>query len=317
MKLIYSTAFIAVMSIALSCNNAYKEEAKSPQLKTSNIEIAKVEESARGIVNESYEIAGDQAADSTAKQEPPGAGNPKKQPSLPQQYIDWDKKIIKNASINAEVKDYKSFYASLREKVKSVGGYIAQEEQNQSDYKIENSITIKVPVDQFDDALVKVTANTEKINERKVTSSDVTTEVVDTKSRMETKRQVRSRYLDLMKQAKNMEEILRVQSEINGVQEEIESAAGRIEYLGHASTFSTINMTFFQVLNVSAKDKDTPSFGAELADSFSVGWKWIRDLFIGIVAIWPLFFLVAFVVIMYKRTKLRKGKLDLIQTGKD
>ena len=114
-----------------------------------------------------------------------------------------------------------------------------------------------------------------------------------------------------------MEEILRVQSEINGVQEEIESAAGRIEYLGHASTFSTINMTFFQVLNVSAKDKDTPSFGTELADSFSVGWKWIRDLFIGIVAIWPLFFLVAFVVIMYKRTKLRKGKLDLTQAGKD
>jgi hypothetical protein len=33
--------------------------------------------------------------------------------------------------------------------------------------------------------------------------------------------------------AKNMEEILSVQSEINGIQEEIESAAGRIEYLGH------------------------------------------------------------------------------------
>jgi len=41
------------------------------------------------------------------------------------------------------------------------------------------------------------------------------------------------------------------------------------------------------------------------------------NLFIGIVAIWPLFFLVAFVVIMYKRTQLRKGKLDLTQAGKD
>jgi len=40
-------------------------------------------------------------------------------------------------------------------------------------------------------------------------------------------------------------------------------------------------------------------------------------LFIGIVAIWPLFFLVAFVVIMYKRTKLRKGKLDLTQKSRE
>ena len=42
---------------------------------------------------------------------------------------DWDKKIIKTASLNAEVKDYNSYYSSLREKIKSVGGYIAQEEQ--------------------------------------------------------------------------------------------------------------------------------------------------------------------------------------------
>jgi hypothetical protein len=83
------------------------------------------------------------------------------------------------------------------------------------------------------------------------------------------------------------------------------------------STFSTINLTLFQVLNVSAKDKDSPSFGTELAGSFSVGWKWIRDLFIGIVSIWPLFFLVAFVVIMYKRTKLRKGKLELKQQSSE
>ena len=317
MKLIYTTALIAVMSVVLSCNNTLKEDANSPQLKTSNNELAKVEEPARVALNESYAIAEDQAADSTAQQIPPGNDHQKQQPSTPKQSIDWDKKIIKNASINAEVKDYKAFYGALHEKVKSFGGYIAQEEQNQSDYKIENSLVIKVPVDQFDNAVVQLTVNTEKINEKKITSEDVTTEVFDTKSRMEAKRQVRLRYMDLLKQARNMDEILKVQNEINGIQEEIESGTGRIQYLSHASAYSTINLTYFQVLNVSAKDQGKPGFGTELANSFSVGWNWIRDLFIGIVAIWPLFFLVAFVVIMYKRTKLRKGKLDLTQAGKD
>lgn len=313
MKLIYCTAWIAVMSIALSCNS-YNNDAKSPKESAGKISTNKYESIAtpdqangNGFMNETFATTGDLAADTIPGQTPAGAGNPKKQTPL-QQNTDWDKKIIKIASVNAEVKDYKSFYASLHEKVKSVGGYIAQEEQGQSDYKIENSLVIKVPVDQFDNALMQLTANTEKINEKKITSDDVTTEVIDTKSRMEAKRQVRLRYLDLLKQAKNMEEILNVQNEINGVQEQIESAAGRIEYLSHASTFSTINMTYYQVLNVSAKDKDNPTFGTELASAFRVGWDWIRTLFIGLVSIWPLLFLLAFVVIMYRKTKVRKVK---------
>jgi hypothetical protein len=231
---------------------------------------------------------------------------PQKNP--PQQKIDWDKKIIKTASLNAEVRNYDSFYSSLREKVKNLGGYIAQEEQNQSDYKIENSLAIKVPVDQFDNALAELAAGAEKINERKITSQDVTAEFVDTKSRMEAKKQVRQRYIDLLKQAKNMEEILNVQSEINGVQEDIESAAGRINYLSHSSSFSTINLTFFQVLNISANDYSEPSFWAKISQSFKTGWQWAGNLIIGLVSIWPviLFFTGIWIIIKkYTRSKVK------------
>ena len=206
---------------------------------------------------------------------PPGEPEKKKQPSQSQPVPnpDWDKKIIKNASLNLEVKDYNSFYKSFREKVRSLGGYVAQEEQTQSEYKIENTLVIKVPVDQFDNALALLTNNVEKINERKVSSQDVTAEFVDTKSRIEAKKQIRQRYMDLLKQAKNMEEILNVQSEINGIQEEIESAAGRIEYLGHSSSFSTINLTYYQVLNSSAKESGKPSFVTKITDAFNVTFR--------------------------------------------
>jgi hypothetical protein len=303
MKIIYNAACIAVMSIVLSCNNFNNDKESPKQLASNN-----------GVMDITLEQKENMESDTIGEQIPAGTGD-RQQPPAPPQNTDWDKKIIKVASINAEVKDYKSYYGSLREKVKSVGGYIAQEEQNQSDYKIENSLVIKVPVDQFDNALVQLTANTERINEKKITSSDVTTEVIDTKSRMEAKRQVRLRYLDLLKQAKNMEEILHVQNEINGVQEQIESAAGRIEYLGHASTFSTINITYYQVLNVSAKNVDKPTFGTEVANAFSVGWFWIKSLFVGIVTLWPLLFLIAGAVIMYRRTKVHKVKQEIPQQG--
>lgn len=224
----------------------------------------------------------------------------------PQARTDWDKKIIKTASLNAEVKDYNGYYSSLREKVKSIGGYVAQEEQNQSEYKIENSLTIKVPVDQFDEALALLTTGTALINERKITSNDVTTEVVDTKSRMEAKKQVRERYIDLLKQAKNMSEILNVQTEINGIQEEIESATGRISYLNHASVFSTINFTFYQVLDVAAKEKQVPSVWKKIGSSFKNGWEWAIDFIVALITIWPVFLFswIAFLLIRrYTRSK--------------
>jgi Tfp pilus assembly protein PilZ len=250
-------------------------------------------------------------ADSTGTPPPPpGEPEKKKQPSQSQPVPnpDWDKKIIKNASLNLEVKDYKIFYSSFREKVRSLGGYVAQEEQTQSEYKIENTLTIKVPVDQFDNALTLLTSNVEKINERKISSQDVTSEFVDTKSRMEAKKQVRQRYMDLLKQAKNMEEILSVQSEINSIQEEIESAAGRIEYLGHSSAYSTINLTYYQVLNSSAKDNSKPSFGTKIINAFKTGSGWIVDLIIGLVSIWPLFLLTFILIIVYKKMKPIKPK---------
>jgi hypothetical protein len=247
----------------------------------------------------------------TIAQLPAGKPEDKKEQDQRQQAPnpDWDKKIIKTASLNLEVKDYKVFYSSMREKVRSLGGYVAQEEQSQSDYKIENTLVIKVPVDQFDNAVTQLTANVEKINERKVSSQDVTSEYIDTRSRIEAKKQVRLRYMDLLKQAKNMEEILSVQSEINGIQEEIESATGRIEYLGHSSSFSTITLTYYQVLNSSAKNNDAPpSLGAKIAAAFKTGWSWIVDLFVGLITIWPLCLLVFALIIVYKRTRPVKPK---------
>jgi len=60
---------------------------------------------------------------------------------------------------------------------------------------------------------------------------------------------MRLKYLEFLKQSKNMEEVLQVQNEINSIQEEIESTAGRVEFLSHQSFYSTINLTFYQPIN--------------------------------------------------------------------
>jgi hypothetical protein len=63
---------------------------------------------------------------------------------------------------------------------------------------------------------------------RKRSAAKMLPAVVDTRSRMEAKKQMRDRYLELLKQARNMKEILEVQQVINSIQEDIESGSGRV-----------------------------------------------------------------------------------------
>ena len=226
--------------------------------------------------------------------------------------VDWDKKIVKTATLNAEIKDYKTFSQQLSEKVKKYGGYISQEEQTQSDYKIENTVVIKVPVDQFESAINDLIRDASKINEKRITSEDVTRQLVDGNSRLEAKKQVRLRYLDLLKQAKNMEEILTVQNEINEIQEEIETVNGRINLLRHSSSLSTIHYSYYQVLDASAKGNspDDETYLTKVKTAFATGWYWIGEIFVGLLSIWPLLIMIILGIILY-----RKKQMPKIQAG--
>ena len=328
MRTIKPAAIVAVLLFILSCNQQANEKSPVQELaqksdKSGDNKLIPSDLSKEGtragtdaIDNEKEASKSNRFLNTTddegQQQEPGQVKDKQKQPPVTAKPAnpDWDKKIIKTASVNLEVEDYNKYYTSIREKVKSMGGYIAQEEQSQSDYKIENSMLIKVPVDQFDNAVVLLSGNVKKINERKITSQDVTAEVVDTRSRIEAKKQVRQRYMDMLGQAKNMQEILSVQSEINGIQEEIESATGRIEYLGHASVFSTINLTYYQVLNSAARDteKTDPSFGEKVKGAFKAGWEIVSNLFIVIITIWPLILGSFFAFLLYKKLRTQKPK---------
>jgi hypothetical protein len=242
-----------------------------------------------------------------AKQAPvPDPKEDKKSPASPAPKpvpVDWDKKIIKTAGMNMEVKDFKTFSAQTREISKKYGGYVAGEKQQESEYKIENSLTLKVPVAMFDDMVNELSQLPVKIISKQIGSEDVTTEMVDTKSRIEAKKQVRDKYMEFLKGSKNMEEVLQVQSEINGVQEQIETAAGRVNYLGHAAAYSTIHLTYYQVLDAKAAVDAAPGFSDKLGHAMGYGLDIIKALVLGVVTVWPLL-LIAFIVwFLYKRSK--------------
>lgn len=294
-----STALIAVAAFfCFACNN--KSELPSTQ------QLDRTTTADQQLNS----VADYPSADTSNQNQPIPGTDQKNQNDLPPKPVDWDKKIIKTAHLNAEVKDYQSFSNQLNEKVRKYGGYISQEEQLRSDYEIKSSIVIKVPVDEFENAVNDLTKDVLKLNEKHISSEDVTTQLVDGKSRLEAKKQVRLRYLDLLKQAKNMDEILTVQKEINDIQEEIEMVNGRINILNHSSAMSTIHLTFFQIIDPAAKNNTEKEAGFlnKLKAAFVNGWYWVGELFIGVISIWPLLMAIILGIWFFKKKQMPKIK---------
>jgi len=285
-KIIIPAALLLVV-LAIACNNASRPAALLDR---------KMETSGNGAFSaDSVKTAGNAGEGNIANQK----GEPKLSNSQ-----DWDKKIVRTADVSVEVKYFQRYTQRLHEKVKAAGGYIAQEEQGATGYKIENTVRIMVPVERFDETVMQLATDSDRLVNKKISSEDVTTEVIDTRSRLETKKEVRDRYLELLKQAHSVKDILAVQEEINGIQEDLDAAAGRIAYLSHAATYSTINLNFYQVLDPTVKNDAEPTFLRKIGDAFKDGWNWISLLVIGMVNLWPLLLTIMLVVMWLRRRRM-------------
>lgn len=230
-------------------------------------------------------------------------------------YVDWDKKIIKTATMRLEIKDFKKYNSHVHEIAKRYGAYIADEEQNLTDYTLENVMSIKVPVAQFDNLVNVLPADDAKVQERKISSDDVGSEMADTKSRLEAKKQVRQKYLEFLKQSKNMTEVLQVQNEINQIQEDIEAATGRMNFLSKQSAYSTINLSFYQPMQGYDAPADASSFLTRVTSSFKTGANWIKELVIGLIAVWPMVLLLAAGYFLWKKNRRNKLSAQKIKTA--
>ena len=114
------------------------------------------------------------------------------------------------------------------------------------------------------------------------------------------------RYAELMRTSKNMNDILVVEREINNMQEEIESANGRMNYLSHASVFSTIKVTCYQVLDKNASEENTNS-RTGFSDAFMTGWNGLKEIFLTLVTIWPLVILLVLAVVTIRRNVIKQS----------
>lgn len=226
--------------------------------------------------------------------------------------VDIEPKVIKTANVSIEVADY----LKSRQKVDSIvakhKGFVTNEAFQETDTQKSNSITIRVPAQNFDHLLSDIATIAKRVDYQNIYTQDVTEEYIDVKTRLENKQEVEKTYRKHLREAKNIEDILKIENKLAEIRSEIESAQGRLKYIDNQVNLSTLSLYLYQKLEYKYIPEQLPGFWQRVKEGFHWGWKGFLWFLILLVKLWPLWLVGAIayftVILIEKQIKSRKKK---------
>ena len=218
------------------------------------------------------------------------AAPPTNQPNpVPSKTIDTaiQRMLTKEGTLRWETGDVVKTHAAILEQAKTHNAYVSNDNQTRDDYQTTTRMELRIPSDKFDEFISGIEKDVTKFDEKRIEVLDVTEEYIDISARMKTKKELEQHYYDLLKQTKNVAEVLLVEEQLNTVRADIESAEGRLKYLKDKVNMSTLHLTFYETTSAPV------GFFGEIGKSFVSGWKGFLYFILGIISAWPIVLVVS------------------------
>ncbi|AZR73788.1 hypothetical protein BBF96_10560 [Anoxybacter fermentans] len=155
-----------------------------------------------------------------------------------------ERKIIKKASLQIEVKDIKEVDNVIIEIVENYGGFISGSRSWISEVNRYYSwYELRIPTDQFYQVISRV-EELGKVLSRSIRGEDVTEEYIDLETRLKNLKLQEERYRQLLIKAVKVDDILKIERELERVRSTIESLQGKLNYYDDKVSLSTIDVEF-------------------------------------------------------------------------
>ena len=216
-----------------------------------------------------------------------------------------EQKIIKEGNLRYETKDLKATYNQIIVVSKKYNAFIQSDEEGKDYNELYRNLIVRLPSKNFDAFLSEISTGVDYFDRKEISSKDVTAEYIDTEARLKAKKTLEARYLELLKKATKVAEILEIEKELSVIREEIESKEGQLKYLQNKVSLSTLTINFYKTV---ANSQDaTVSFGSKMWNAIQSGWNGISAFFIGLLHIWP-FIVILVAVILYIRKRIASKK---------
>ena len=211
------------------------------------------------------------------------------------------RKLIKEANISIETKEYDEFISNLEKEIKIFGGYIQKSEISGSgDYRNRYAeIVVRIPADRLDgftnqvSALGNILSKTENVQ-------DVTMDYVDIESRIKALKTQQESLLELMKKSGSLSDILAIQKELTEVQYQLESYESKLRTYDNLIAYGTVTMHIYEV------QRETPTsnlsmweeIGINLSENLNQIGSTARSMFIWFVSSSPYILILVIVALI-------------------
>jgi hypothetical protein len=231
-----------------------------------------------------------------------------------------DRKLIRTIGIDAETEDLTALQDSLTSQIGALGGYVeAKNLRNGSHYggyvRRTLSMTVRIPADKVDSFVNQVAEKTNVVSSVE-TVDDVTLQYVDTESHVKALETEQERLLELLEQAKDLEDILKIEDRLTSVRYELERYASYLRTLENKVTYATVNLTITEVKEYTPVVEEEPTMWQRIATGFArsikdIG-KGLKEFFIWVVVnspyllIWGAIGTVAVIVLRKRKAKKQK-----------
>lgn len=209
-------------------------------------------------------------------------------------------KIIKHGRLQFETTNLDQTSQQIYNAAKKLKAQIQSDREEKEYNTVYRDITLRVLNENFEQLVNEVSAGVGYFDHKNISSQDVTEQYIDLEARLKAKKELENRYLELLKKANKISEILEIEKELSTLREEIESQEGQFNYLKNRIALSTLEIRFYMK---TPNNKIVQSYGSKMWHSIKSGLDLISSFFLGLLYIWPFLILIVALLYYFKRRK--------------
>lgn len=191
--------------------------------------------------------------------------------------------VIRTGNIALKVANVDSSVEEIRKMAEKIGGYVENSQVDNVPLSTVESVrgnsvvrettskyanmSIRIPAEKFESTFSAVKALGKFVNEN-ISGSDITAQYRDTYTRAENLKIQEKSLQQLMTKAKNVDEILRIETELNRVRTEIDMLSGDLKRWDDLVQLSTIHISLTEVKEEELKKVDVPGILGQAYNGF-------------------------------------------------
>lgn len=231
-----------------------------------------------------------------------------------------NQKLVRKIRMDAETEDLDALLSQIEQRIGELSGYVEEREvYNGSAYNTGHryrhaSLTIRIPAAQLD-SFVNQVSEVSNITSSNETTENITLSYVATQSRITALETEQARLLELLAQAKTMEDLLKIETRLTDVRTELEKVTSQLRLYDNMVDYGTLYLNISEVWEYTDTEEPETVWG-RIGKGFMQSLKdlgnFFTELFVFVVVGLPYFVILGIVItgvillIKFRKKKAKK-----------